>query len=117
MSTASSNVNVMSGFAPILRETKGSLLLDIEGAGRDEQTGALVPRTSRAGNEYYTLVFEDNCRFNLSVSAIMHLTSPEMPDGTPNQDFLERGIYPGMKLSATRVKSGEHQGRPVVKYV
>lgn len=108
-----------NSFKPILKSTKGAELVDIEGwkddqdncvpkvaETRDDQ-GVVVKRT-----EYVTLVFSDNCRFNVTLKAIEFLTTEEF-DGKPNGSFIPEGIEIGKRYSASRDKDG----RPVIKCV
>lgn len=100
------------GFAPRVETTPGSELVAIVGRGYDE-FGMMLPKISQNGNNYYTLVFADQCKFNLTEKAINYMTSPNLQDGSPNPDYLAAGIYPGMKFKADR----EPNGRPVLRYI
>lgn len=104
-------------FKPILKSTKGAQLVDIQ--GWVDENGESVPKVAERwddeGNlvrrsEYVTLVFADNCQFNITLKAITYLTT-ESFDGEPNPDFIPEGILVGKKYSACRDKDG----RPVIK--
>lgn len=107
-----SNGQQTFGFAPRKETTPGSKLMAIVGRGYDE-FGMMLPKVSQNGNNYYTLVFADQCRFHLTEAAINYLTSPTLQDGNVNPDYLPMGIYPGMKFMADR----EPNGRPVLRYI
>lgn len=106
-------------FLPILKSTKGAELVDIEGwldsennkvpkiAESRDQDGNVVKRT-----EYVTLVFADNCQFNITLKAISFLTTEEF-DGKPNPSFIPEGIAIGKKYCASRDK----EGKPIIKCV
>lgn len=111
--------NFTNGFAPILKATEGSELLDIE--GWEDEAGNKVPKVAVTYNEqgdvvkrteYVTLIFADNCHFNLTLKAAEFLTTSEF-NGEPNDSFVPEGIIIGKRYSCHR----DENGRPVVKCV
>lgn len=105
-----------NGFRPIKRSTEGSKLIDIQGTV--DVNGNAIPKRSykydedgnvTSFNEYVTLIFEDNCQYNITINAINFLCNPEY-DGEPNEAFVPQGIMVGRTYSASRAEDG----RPII---
>lgn len=96
------------------RTTSGSVITDILGAVDEMgQPGPIVSNNPEAqGKPYYIVVFEDGCRFNLTVGAINYFFNPVLQDGTPNPDYVGQDtLNPGDKFAMER----DEEGRPVIK--
>ena len=108
-----STLQSIGSVRPVPRQTAGSVLTDILGAVNEAgEFGPIVSANPDAqGKPYYIMVFEDGCRFNVTVGAINYYCTPTLQDGTPNPDFIGESINPGEKYAMTR----DETGRPIIK--
>lgn len=109
----------VAGFAPRSKEwTAGATLVSIEGQRDPESPERTIAKISKNGNKYWTLVFDDGCRFTLLETARRALLYPTLMDGSANPNFLDKGIYPGMKFEAKHVKADDGNGVvTILRYV
>ncbi len=107
----------ISSVRPAIRETKGSIVTDILGFVDDNGNyGPIVSKDPKAkGKPYYIVVFEDGCRFNLTVGAINYYCNPKLQDGSDNPDYVGDAIYPGLRYEMRR--DTENDGRPIIKFL
>ena len=109
----------VNGFAPRTKEwTAGATLVSIEGMRDPENPERTIAKVSKKGNKYWTLVFDDGTRFTLLEKARRALLYPSLMDGSANPNYLEHGIYPGMKFEAKHVKADNGDGVvTILRYV
>lgn len=97
-----------AGFAPRNKDwTDGSELVSIEGMRNPDDPEKAQAFVSKNGNKYWILVFADGCRFTLLDKARRSFLYPTLLDGSENPNYLNKGIYPGMKFEAKHIQSDD----------